>query len=164
MMKFLSILASVAVLGAAAPAAAQHRPQPVPRSQSRNSAASALAARIASLNARIAMLRDEGAISREQALDLRDQSRGLTRRLNGMSARDLRDLEFGLDRVESGVRYALDDARWGRHVFGDEDNGSRHVDTGRERTGSDKYYEHFDRYTGSSVDRWHDPFDRGDNH
>src|SRR6185295_9381051 len=151
MMRPFSILALGAALAAAAPAFAQ----PPAHSQHRNSAANSLSARIASLNARIAMLRDERLISSEEALDLRDQSRSLVRRLHGMSARDLRDLESSLDRIESRVRYAMDDARWGRHV----DGAPRHVDGDRhEADRRDENYEHFDRYTGSSVDRWHDPF------
>ena len=159
MMRPISILALGAALAAAGPAIAQHRALPPAHSQHHNSAANSLSARIASVNARIAMLRDEGLISSEEALDLRDQSRTLVRRLHGMSARDVRDLEFSLDRIESRVRYAMDDARWGRHV----DDTPRHVDRDRyEADRRDSDYEHFDRYTGSSVDRWHDPFDRGE--
>src|SRR4051812_46357167 len=108
MMRPISIVALGAALGAAAPAVAQSPPH----SQHRNSEANSLGARIASVNARIAMLRDEGLISAQEALDLRDQSRSLVRRLHGMSSRDLRDLEYSLDRIESQVRYAMDDARW----------------------------------------------------
>ncbi|WP_028970341.1 hypothetical protein [Sphingomonas sp. URHD0057] len=161
MMRPISILALAAALAAAAPAVAQNRAEPPARALHRNSAANSLSARIASVNARIAMLRDEQLISSEEALDLRDQSRSLTRRLHGMSSRDLRDLEYSLDRIESRVRYAMDDARWGHHVEG----GPRHVDGDRDRYEVDRHdsdYEHFDRYTGSSVDRWHDPFDRGE--
>src|SRR3954451_7197971 len=155
MMRPISILALGAALVAAAPAVVQ----PPAHSQHRNSEANSLSARIASVNARIAMLRDEQLISSEEALDLRDQSRSLTRRLHGMSSRDLRDLEYSLDRIESRVRYAMDDARWGHHV----DGVPRHVDGERhEADRHDSDYEHFDRYTGSSVDRWHDPFDRGE--
>jgi hypothetical protein len=155
MMRPISILTLGAALAAAAPAVAQ----PPAHNQHRNSAANSLSARIASVNARIAMLRDEGLISAQEALDLRDQSRSLVRRLHGMSSRDLRDLEYSLDRVESRVRYAMDDARWGHHV----DDAPRHVDRDHhEADRHDSDYEHFDRYTGSSVDRWHDPFDRGE--
>ena len=156
MMRPFSIVAlGAALAAAAAPAFAQ----PPAQSRHHNSAASSLSARVASLNARIAMLRDERLINSEEALDLRDQSRSLVRRLHGMSARDLRDLESSLDRTESRVRYAMDDARWGRHV----DDAPRHVDRDRyEADRHDSDYEHFDRYTGSSVDRWHDPFDRGE--
>ena len=40
-----------------------------------------------------------------------------------------------------------------------------HVDErfGRYHSDWDSDYRNFDRYTGSSVDRWHDPFDRGNN-
>jgi hypothetical protein len=156
MMRPISILALGAALAAAAPAVA--RPQA--HSQHLNSAANSLGARIASVNARIAMLRDERLISSEEALDLRDQSRSLVRRLHGMNSRDLRDLEYSLDRIESRVRYAMDDARWGHHV----DGAPRHVDEDDRRSvdRGNSDYEHFDRYTGSSVDRWHDPFDRGE--
>ena len=44
--------------------------------------------------------------------------------------------------------------------YGDRDRYERF---GRYDSDWDSDYRNFDRYTGSSVDRWHDPFDRGNN-
>ena len=156
-------LTSILLLGGAlaigAPAAAQHHAAPKTRAQQRDINQTLLNARLASVNARIAMLRQEQLISGEEALDLRDQSRGIVRRLMGKSARDTRDIEFELSRLENRVRFAMEDANATRHVFAERED--RHVDVDRYRDSRDPNYEHFDRYTGSSVDRWHDPFDRG---
>src|SRR4051812_33236929 len=158
MRNLVSIFALGAVLVAATPAAAQNRGATT-RVHHRTTSANVLRARIASLDARIAMLRDQRSISREEALDLRDLSRSLQRQLHGMSNRDARDIEFDLDRLERRILFATDDARWGSHVYGNERD--LHVDRDRYKTEHNGDYKHFDRYTGSPVDRWHDPFDRG---
>jgi hypothetical protein len=162
----LSFLAAAAVL-ASAPAAAQGRSATVPVRHGYHSdpLANALGARLASINARIAMLRDRGALGSEEAEELRKQSRRLELRLYGLSRREAGDVELGIDRLESAVRFAADDARWGGHSFNRELN-DRYGDRARDEQNRyearrDKDYENFDRYTGSSVDRWHDPFDRG---
>lgn len=164
----LSLLVAAAAL-AAVPAAGQDRsgPQtgPVHNSHYRDPLPTMLRARIASINLRIDLLREQGAIGSEVALELRQQSRRLHSRLHGLSTRDARDVESAIDRLERRVGFAMDDARWGAHAFA-RDFEDRHVDRDRDeqrRQEAERHgdYDHFDRYTGSSVDRWHDPFDRG---
>ena len=157
-------LASILILGAAlasaAPAAAQHRAASKAHAQHRDNDAAVLNARIASLDMQISMLRDRGVITSEEAQNLRDQSRGIHRRLNGMSTRDVRDVEFGLDRLETRVRYAVDDTRWGGDAF--QDDPYRLADPDRYARNHRSYHHDVDRYTGTPEDRWHDPFDHGD--
>ena len=158
-MKSTSILMLGAILAIGAPAVAERNSAHSTQAQRREINLILLNARLASVNARIAVLRQEQLISREEALDLRDESRGLVRRLMGRSARDTKDIEFELGRLENKVRFAMDDASGARHVFAGREE--RRIDMDRYREARDPNYEHFDRYTGSSVDRWHDPFDRG---
>ena len=160
----LSLLAATAAL-AAAPAAAQGHSTPATgRAHYRDNLATTLGARILSINTRIDMLRDRDAIGRDEARELREAARRLQLRLYGMSRREAGDVELGVDRLESQVRVAADDARWGGHAFNRE--------AGDSFDDSDRYegpryeldrpnYSRSGAYTGSSVDRWHDPFDRG---
>jgi len=95
-----------------------------------------------------------------EARDLRQQSRSIERRLIGLSARDSSDVELAIGRLNERVRLAADDARWGRHVFDREDE-SRFDE--RDRHESDRRSEfHVERHVAPPVDRWEDPFDRGD--
>jgi len=116
--------------------------------------------RIHSIQAEIERLRYEQAIGSDEAAELRRESRGLERRLLGSGRRDISDVEYGIVRLESRVRFAVDDARWGSHVY-DRYESERHVD--RDQPDEHGYHGVYDRYNGAPVDRWHDPFDRGDN-
>jgi hypothetical protein len=159
----LSILAAAAAL-AAVPAVAAPHAAPAHALRPHDNLVRLLKARIANLNTRIDLLRYQGAIGSEEAQELSRQARRLQSRLYGLSVKDTAEVEFAIDRLESRVGFAMDDARWGRRA----DNGrfEGHIDAGEryerfDRYQADRDYEHFDRYTGSSVDRWHDPFDRG---
>lgn len=170
MRKLLLSFLAAGLAFAAAPAFAQH--PSAPQAQRLRHAdrdrllATALRARIASINARIDMLRDRDALGSEEAQELLKQSRRLQNRLYGLSAREAVDVETGIDRLERQVGFAMDDARWGGHSF-NRDFRDRQVDRDQYKPRYDvdrhDHYEHFDRYTGSSVDGWHDPFDRGNN-
>ena len=165
-----SLLASTTALAGAAPAVSPHgsasKARPAHTSSiHRDVLPVLLRARLASINARIDMLRSRGALGSEEALELRQQIRRLQSQTYGLSNRHADDVEFGINRLENRVGFVMDDARWGGHAF-NRDFGGLHEDRGRDepnRYEADRHgdYEHFDRYTGSSVDRWHDPFDRG---
>lgn len=128
--------------------------------------AETLRVRIARINLRIEMLRRADALGSEEAQELRKLSRRLQSQLYGMSSREAADMETSIVRLENRVRFAADDARWGGHAYnrgldrsyGDRDPYERFGSYQADRSGN---YKNFDRYTGSSVDRWHDPFDRG---
>ena len=163
---FLSFLAAAAA-GTAVPAIAQthqvHAARSVHNNAHRDVLPILLRARIANLNSRIDMLRERGAIGGEEVQELRKQARRLQGQTYGLSRRDEGDVEFGITRLESRIGFAMDDAPLGGHVY-NRDFDDLHADrVERERHEADQHgdYEHFDRYTGSSVDRWHDPFDRG---
>jgi hypothetical protein len=166
-MLVLSSLAAALALTAAPAGAAQSHSAPRAHSASqRGDQATLLRARLASIYARIDMLRRRGAIGTEEAWVLRKQARRLELQLYGLSRRGAGDVKFGIDRLESRVGVAMDDARWGGRnreldrSYGQRDSYERFDRYQSDRSGN---YEHFDRYTGSSVDRWHDPFDRGNN-
>ena len=133
----------------------------------RNALVTALRLRLASVNARIDMLRDRDALGSAEAQDLMRQSRRLQGRLHGLSARDSADVQREIDLLERQVAFAMDDARWGGHAFNRGFLDRRQVSVDRYKPHYDidrnDDYRHFDRYTGSSVDGWHDPFDRGNN-
>jgi hypothetical protein len=152
---------------AAVPAAGQGHSAPRAHSNShRGDQAALLRARLASNNARIDMLRGRGAIGTEEAWALRKQARRLELQLYGLSRRGAGDVKFGIDRLESRVGVAIDDARWGgrnRELDRRYDRGDKYERFDRYQSDRSGNYQHFDRYTGSSVDRWHDPFDRGNN-
>jgi hypothetical protein len=114
------------------------------------------------------MLRERQALGTEEARELRAQSRRLEIRLHGISAREAEVAELAVDRLENEIRLAADDARWGGHAFSGHiddrlDAGDRYERFDRYQADRHGDYRNFDRYTGSSVDRWHDPFDRGSN-
>lgn len=153
-----SILAAGATLALAAPGTAQHRNAAAARARPSDNVANRLSIRIHGIQAQIDMLRYDGALSSEEAQQLRQQSRNLERRLPGLGRRDVSDVEFGLARLEYRVRFAADDARWRSHIY-EREEVDRHVD--RDQPDEHGYQGVFDRYNGSSVDRWHDPFDRG---
>ena len=166
MRKFvLSFLAAGAAL-TAAPAAAQSHSAPsagrVHHSHHRDPTATMLRARIAALYARIDRLRERGAIGSEEALELRKQARRLQSQLIGLSARQVSDVELGIARIESRATFAADDSR-SRGLDRNYADRDRYERFGRYHSDWDSDYRNFDRYTGSSVDRWHDPFDRGNN-
>ena len=96
----------------------------------------------------------------EQARDLRQQSRVLEERLIGLTARDAGDVELGISRLQQRVRVASDDALWG-HAFAREDE-HRFDDHHAYETRRPSAFEQMDRHIAPPVDRWHDPFDRGD--
>lgn len=159
----LSLVAATAAL-TAAPALAQGHSVPIAKVHYRDNLATTLGARILSINTRIDMLRDRDAIGRDEARGLREEARRLQLRLYGMSRREAGDVELGIDRLESQVRVASDDARWGGHAFNREldesfDDSDRYEGPRYELDRPN--YSRSGAYTGSSVDRWHDPFDRG---
>lgn len=168
MMRELALSCLVAgVALTATPAAAQsHSAARAHSTTHKGDQATVLRARLASINARIEMLGARGAIGTEEAWALRKQARRLELQLYGLSRRGAGDVKFGIDRLESRVGIAMDDARWGGRnreldrSYGQRDSYERFDRYQSDRSGN---YEHFDRYTGSSVDRWHDPFDRGNN-
>jgi hypothetical protein len=165
----LSFVAAGAAL-AAAPAAAQGHPAPSAGRthdvSQRDPTAIMLRARLASINLRIETLRRADALDSEEARELRNLSRRLEIQLYGLSRREAEDLKHRIGRLESRLRFAADDARWGGRAskheldrrYGDPDPYERFDRYQADRSG---HYRNFDRYTGSSVDRWHDPFDRG---
>lgn len=164
-----SVLLPFVAIGAAVvtvPAAAQTHSGPSTSKVLQYPDAKTLRARIASINLRIDMLRRADALGSEEAQELRKESRRLEIQLYGLSRREAQDMALRLGRLENRVRFAADDARWGGHAYnrgldrtyGDRDPYERF---GRYQADRSSHYEHFDRYTGSSVDRWRDPFDRG---
>lgn len=156
-----SILALAAIVLWTPTAFAKPRPAASAHSQHRTKSAPAneLSARMASIEMRIAMLRDRGAITRDQALDLRDLSRTIERRVGGLSARDVADLELAVERLETRVRFAEDDARWSVDPLPERDDRLR--DWERYERDHPSYHHQVDRYTGTPGDRWFDPFDDG---
>lgn len=126
----------------------------------RSTSANRLSIRIHSIQAQIERLRYEQAIGGEEADELRRESRVLERRLLGPGRRDISDVEYGIVRLQTRVRFAVDDARWGSHVY-DRYETDHHVDQDRDRVDDHGYHGVYDRYNGSPVDRWYDPFDRG---
>jgi len=164
----LSFIVAGAALGASPASAQPHSATPAKGAHriDRETLATLLKARLASLNARIDLLRDRDALGSAEADDLMKQSRRLQNRLHGLSAREAADVEGAMDRLERQVAFAMDDARWGGHAFNrgfnelhvERDRYKPHYDVDRNDD-----YRHFDRYTGSGVDGWHDPFDRGNN-
>jgi hypothetical protein len=170
MRKFvLSFVAAGAAL-AAAPAAAQGHPAPsagrMHNVSQRDPTATMLRARLASINTRIAVLRSREALGSDEAQELRKEARRLELRLYGLATREAGDVERGFDRLESRLRLVADDARWGGHAYNRGldrryDGNDKRNDYDRYNSDRSGHYRNFDRYTGSSVDRWHDPFDRG---
>jgi hypothetical protein len=162
MRKFLVwMVAGGAALAAGAPALAERNAAPPPRAYHRTSLEIALGARLQSIQMRIELLREEGLMGSEQARDLGRQSRILEERLIGLSARDATDVEFGISRLQDRVRVASDDARWGRHVFA-RDEQDRFDDHHAYEMQRPNAFEQMDRHIAPPVDRWDDPFDRGD--
>ena len=160
MRKFVILLLAAGAALSAAPAAAQPRPAAEAPGYHRNALEIALSARLQSIQTRIQLLREEGLMDSAEARDLRQESRSIERRLIGLNARDASDVELAIGRLNERVRLAADDARWGRHVFDREDENRFDE---RERYESDRRGEfHVERHVAPPVDRWEDPFDRGD--
>ncbi len=153
-------VASVAFF-AAAPVQAQHR-NAAP--QHRYSAASTLGLRMRSVELQIDILRDRGQIGRAEAEELHRQSRILERRLYGMTGREARDIELGIDRLENRVRFAADDARIGGHLFDREADRGRLDDEDRYERDRSAYRYDRDRGHDAGADfrRWNDSTDRSD--
>jgi hypothetical protein len=97
----------------------------------------------------------------EEARDLRQQSRILEERLIGLSARDASEVGLAISRVQDKVRTVSDDALWDRHAFARDDE-DRLRDRESLETRRPSEFERMDRHMAPPVDRWDDPFDRGD--
>ena len=159
MRRFLIAIASAAAaFAAAAPADAQPRPVATAPAYHRNALEMALTARLEGIQRRIQLLREEDRIDSEEARELRQQSRILERRLIGLTARDASDVELSISRLRERVTYAADESRWSRHVF-DEDEDARYEADRLEARRQNSFQ--VDRHVAPPVDRWHDPFDRG---
>ena len=151
-------LPAVAALVVAAPAAAQHRAASAAPGYHRGALEAALTARLQSIQTRILLLREEGLMNSEEARDLRQQSRSIEQKLIGLNARDASDVELALSRLNDRVRFAAEDSRWGSHVYERED-AERYEAERVERLQENDF--HVDRHVAPPVDRWGDPFDRG---
>jgi hypothetical protein len=162
MRKYLIPLVTVgAAVAVGSPALAQHKAARPAAVYHRSPLELALSARLDSIQTRIELLREEGLMGSEQARDLRQQARMLEERLIGLSARDAREVEFAIGRVQDKVRSVSDDGLWDRHVFApNEEDRYAGRDSFEMRRPSD--FEHMDRHFAPPVDRWEDPFDRGD--
>jgi len=161
MRRFLiPILPSVAALAAAAPAAAQHKAAPSAPAYHRSALEAALTARLQSIQTRIELLREEGLMGSEEARTLRQESRGIEQRLIGLNARDVSDVELSLGRLQDRVRFADENARSGAHVY-DRVEEDRYPTRDPLAMSTDRYFDQLDRHVAPSVDRWDDPFDRG---
>jgi hypothetical protein len=161
MRKFLIITATgVAALAAAAPAGAQHSRVAAAPGYHRSALEAALSARLQSIQTRIVLLREEGLMNSQEARDLRQQSRSLEQRLIGLNARDASDVELALGRLNDRVRFAAEDARNARAL--DREDDERFADNDRYELQRRSESEHLDRHIAPPVDRWEDPFDRGD--
>ena len=159
MRKFLILaLPAVAAVTVAAPAAAQHHAATAPPDYHRSGLEAALTARLQSIQTRILLLREEGLMNSEEARDLRQQSRSIEQRLIGLNARDASDVELALSRLNDRVRFAADESRWGSHVFERED-ADRYEAERVERLRENDFQ--VERHVAPPVDRWGDPFDRG---
>ena len=155
----IGIIPAAAAFAVAAPAAAQHPAARATPSYHRSPLEAALTARLQSIQTRILLLREEGLMGSEEARALQQQSRSIEQRLIGLNARDVSDVELALGRLNDRVRFAAEDSRWGSHVFerGDSD---RYEAERVERLRENDFQ--VDRHVAPPVDRWGDPFDRGD--
>src|ERR1043165_5806898 len=161
MRRFLiPILPAVAALAAAAPAAAQHKAASALPAYHRSALEAALTARLQSIQTRIELLREEGLMGSEEARTLRQESRGIEQRLIGLNARDVSDIELSLGRLQDRVRFADENARSGAHVY-DRVDEDRHETRDPLAMSTDRYFDQLERHVAPSVDRWDDPFDRG---
>jgi hypothetical protein len=161
MRKFVILtLPAVAALAVAAPAGAQHKAAPATRPYHRSALEAALSARLQSIQTRIELLRQEGLMGSEEALNLQQESRSIEQRLIGLNARDVSDVELALGRLHDRVRFADENARSGSHVY-DRTEVDRYEDRHPLAMSTDRYFDQLDRHVAPSVDRWDDPFDRG---
>jgi hypothetical protein len=161
-MFLIPIVAACATLaaGVGAPAFAQRNAAPQGRAYHRSPLEMALSARLESIRIRIELLREEGLMGTEEARDLRRQSRVLEERLIGLTARDAPDVELSLGRVQDRVRVASDGGLW-NHAFARDDQ-DRFEQYHPHETRRPDAFENMDRHIAPPVDRWDDPFDRGD--
>lgn len=161
MRKLLILLASAgAAMCVAAPAEAHRQPVPAAPAYHRSPLELALSARLESIRNRIELLREEGLMGSDEARDLGQQSRVLEERLIGLTARDSGDVELAISRIQRRVRATSDDALWA-HPFAREDQ-DRFDDYHPYETRHPDAFEQMDRHIAPPVDRWDDPFDRGD--
>ena len=130
---------------------AEQKGVPSPRAYNRDSLG-VLSLRLRSIDLQIETMSDRGMIGREEARDLREESRRLARRLYGLSARETRDVELAVDRLQANLRSAADLAP----LYGDAFNRR---DLGRFDAG-DRYARDFESYT--NRDSYYRPDPRGD--
>ena len=156
----MAIMAGGAALAVAAPAAAQHHVAPAASGYHRSALEAALTARLQSIQTRIELLREEGLMGSEEARSLQQESRSIEQRLIGLNARDVSDVELALGRLRDRVRFADENARFGAHVY-DRAEEDRYEDRHPLALSTDRYFDQLDRHVAPSVDRWDDPFDRG---
>jgi hypothetical protein len=160
MRKFVFVMVpAAAALAVAASAAAQPRVASAAPGYHRSALEAALSARLQSIQTRILLLREEGLMNSEEARNLRQQSRSIEQRLIGLNARDASDVELAIGRLNDQVRLAADQSRWGSHVF-EREEADRYDAERAERLRENDF--HVDRHVAPPVDRWGDPFDRGD--
>jgi hypothetical protein len=160
MRKYLIPLVTGIAVAVGSPAFAQRpaaRPAPAYR---RSSLEMALSARLESIRTRIELLREEGLMGSEEARDLRQQSRVLEERLIGLTARDAGDVELAISRIQQRVRTASDEALW-NHPFA-RDEQDRFDEYHPYEARQPDAFQQLDRHIKPPVDRWEDPFDRGD--
>jgi hypothetical protein len=147
------IFAAGAALTVSAAATAQQRAAGPMQSFQRDNPASTLELRLRSIEIRIDILSDRGMIGREEARDLRQQSHRLAERLYRLSARDARDAELAVDRLQASLRSAADLALL-------DPSGSNRRDLGRFDDG-DRYQRdggYYDRDSYQPPDPRGDPF------
>lgn len=156
----MAVMAGVAALGVAAPAVAQHKAAPARPTYHRSALEAALTARLQSIQTRIELLREEGLMGSEEARSLQQESRSIEQRLIGLNARDVSDVELALGRLRDRVRFADENARSGAHVY-DRAEEDRYENRHPLALSTDRYFDQLDRHVAPSVDRWDDPFDRG---
>ena len=123
-----------------------------------------LGLRLRSIELQIDILSDRGAMGREQARELRADARRLEQRLYRASAREAREVELAVDRLQDQLRLASDVAHAGsyalaRRELGRFDDGERY-----ERHGD--HYSDWDAYQrpdprGNPFAKWDERDERG---
>jgi hypothetical protein len=143
-----SILIACAALAVAPPAAAARPNHPAANRTTE------LGLRLRSIELQIDILRDRGLIGREEAQDLRTEAMRLERRLYRPSAREAREVDLAVDRLQEQLRFAAADSNLGREAsvrrhLGRFDDGDRYQ---RDRESYD------DRDSYQRADPRGDPF------
>jgi hypothetical protein len=161
MRKFLfPLVMALPALALAAPASAQRSAAPPAVGYHPSSLEMALSARLQSIRSRIELLREEGLMASEEARDLRQQSRTLEQRLIGLTARDAGAVELAISRLQERVRFVTDDSLSGGRAFASDEG--LFEDRGSFEGPRPSGFNDLDRHILPPVDRWGDPFDRGD--